>query len=157
MIIDTDTLKIGMTIYFVYVSHNKYTKSWRFLIRKEFIFDVTELPYNDNIEIDVESRYRSNTDDTMPFDHRRFYIIDKERLLYNNKTFFLYNTDKSSDADTWTYFTDSTKTAIKLIKDAVVLKKTNETTKKARLNTYRKLVLAWIKAPYKENFSTDIQ
>ena len=157
MIIDTDTLKIGTTIYFVYVSHNKYTKSWRFIIRKEFIFNVGNSPYSNNIEIDVDSRCRSNTDDTMPFDHRRFYIVDKERLLYNNKTFFLRGADKSSDADTWTYFTDSIKTAIKLIKDAVVLKKTNETTKKARLNTYRKLVLAWIKAPYKENFLTDIQ
>lgn len=156
MIIDIDTLKIGMTIYVVNVKHNKYTKSWRFAIRKECIFDVTDSLYR-NIEIDVDSRYRPNTDDTMPFDYRRFYIVDKERLLYNNKTFFLFNTAKSSDADTWTYFTDSIKTAIKLIKDVIVLKKTNETTKKARLNIYRKLVLAWTKAPYKENFSTDIQ
>lgn len=157
MIIDTDTFKRGMTIYVVNVKHNKYTKSWRFAIRKECIFDVTYSPYRGDIEIDVESRCRPNTDDTMPFDYKRYYTVDKERLLHNNKAFFLYNTATSSDADTWSYFTDSTKTAIKLIKDTVVLKKTNETTKKARLNVYRKLVLAWIKAPYKENFSTNIQ
>lgn len=138
-----------MELFILHVSHYKDEKIWYFTIKKVKAESIV------GSYLYLYGRRELNTSDEMPYDCRETYVCGDVR---NNKEPFL-KIEHSNGMYTQniTYLCDSYKTTLKTLKQIVFNGKGNETTKRKRLSLYRALMLAYIKAPYKENFQAIIR
>jgi len=152
MELNINTIKNGTELFLLEVKHYKDEKIWHFTIRKV----KAESLDNKDSYFYFHGREETNTSDELPYDYHDCYHVYGD--IRNNKEPFLkiihYN---GMYAQNIIYLCDSYKTALKTLKQIVFNGKGNETTKRKRLSMYRAFMVAYNKAPYKENFYTTIR
>lgn len=152
MELNTYTVKKGMELFILHVSHYKDVKAWHFSIRK---VKAESLDTKDSYFY-FHGRREINTSDELPYDYHDNYLVYGD--IRNNKEPFLkIRHDNGIYTQDIIYLCDSYKTTLKTLKHIVFNGKGNETTKRKRLSMYRAFMLAYNKAPYKENFRTIIR
>ena len=150
MELNTYTVKKGMELFILHVSHYKDVKAWHFSIRK-----VKAESFEDSYFC-FHGRREINTSDELPYDYYDGYHVYGD--VRNNKEPFLrIRHDNGMYLQDIIYLCDSYNTTLKTLKQIVFNGKGNETTKRKRLSMYRAFMLAYNKAPYKENFYTTIR
>lgn len=146
------TVKKGMELFILQVTHYKDVKTWYFIIKK---VKAESLDAKDSCFY-FYGRRQTNTSDELPYDYHDSYYVYGD--VHNNKEPFLkIKHNNGMYTQHISYLCDSYKTTLKTLKQAVFNGKGNETTKRKRLSIYRALMLAYNKTPYKENFQIIIR
>ena len=146
------TVKKGMELFILQATHYKDEKIWYFTIRK---VKAESLDAEDSFFY-FYGRRQVNTSDELPYNYHDGYHVYGD--VRNNKEPFLkIRHDNEMYTQDIIYLCDSYKTTLKTLKQAVFNGKGNETTRRKRLSMYRAFMVAYNKAPYKENFYTAIR
>ena len=156
MELNEKTIKVGDSLYYLNILHDKDYGVWHFNINKAKITCFELERGGQYYFVKFKIPFANQLISQNGYQHKQGQLWNFN-LVGNDKPTVKLREYRGTYQNEYEFFCDSFKDLTKILKETVFNGKGNEATKRKRERIYRELVKQWTKSWYRENFHARLQ